>query len=59
MQHLFYQNKATIEELADVTGIHKKNVRLYLNQFIDDDDILVRLSEKQRDKNAKYAFKKL
>lgn len=59
LQHLFYQNKATIEELADVTGIHKKNVRLYLNQFIDDDDILVRLSEKQRDKNAKYAFKKL
>lgn len=59
LQHLFYQNQATIEELADVTGIHKKNVRLYLNQFIDDDDILVRLSEKQRDKNAKYAFKKL
>jgi ATP-dependent DNA helicase RecG len=59
LQHLFYQNQATIEELADVTRIHKKNVRLYLNQFIDNDDILVRLSEKQRDKNAKYAFKKL
>ena len=59
LQHLFYHNQATVNELVDVTGIHEKNVRLYLNQFIDSDNILVRLSEKQRDKNAKYAFKKL
>lgn len=58
LQHLFYHNQATVMELVEVTGIHKKNVRLYLKQFIDNDDILVRLSEKQRDKNAKYAFKK-
>ncbi|MCU0326911.1 MAG: putative DNA binding domain-containing protein [Spirosomaceae bacterium] len=59
LQHLFYHSQATINELVEVTGIHKKNVRLYLNQFIDTENILVRLSEKQRDKNAKYAFKKL
>ncbi len=38
-----------------------KNYKMYviqLNQFIDDEKILERLSEKQRDKNAKYAFKK-
>jgi ATP-dependent DNA helicase RecG len=59
LQHLFYHNQATINELIEVTGIHEKNVRLYINQFIDKEHILVRLSEKQRDKNAKYAFKKL
>ena len=45
-------------ELALITGINEKTLRLYLNQFIDDEKILERLSEKQRDKNAKYAFKK-
>lgn len=59
LQYLFYHNQATINELVDVTGIHEKNVRLYLNQFIETEKILVRLSAKQRDKNAKYAFKKL
>lgn len=59
LQHLFYHNQATIGELVAVTEIHEKNVRLYLNQFIDNENILDRLSDKQRDKNAKYAFKKL
>ena len=59
LQHLFYHNQVTINELVKVTGIHEKNVRLYLNHFMDNEKILVRLSEKQRDKNAKYAFKKL
>lgn len=58
LQHLFYYNQATVSELEKVTGINEKNVRLYLNQFIDDEKILVRLSNKQRDKNAKYAFRK-
>jgi hypothetical protein len=39
--------------------IHEKNVRIYLNQLMDNEKILERLSEKQRDRNAKYAFKKL
>jgi ATP-dependent DNA helicase RecG len=59
LQYLFYHSQATINELVEVTGIHEKNVRLYLNQFIDNEKILNRLSDKQRDKNAKYAFKKL
>lgn len=59
LQHLFYHNQATIDELTEVTGIHEKNVRIYINQFIDNEKILNRLSDKQRDKNAKYAFKKL
>jgi ATP-dependent DNA helicase RecG len=59
LQHLFYFNQTTVNELVEVTGIHEKNVRLYLNQFIDKEKILDRLTEKQRDKNAKYTFKKL
>ncbi len=59
LQHLFYHNQATVGELVAVTEIHEKNVRLYLNQFIDNENILDRLSKKQRDKNAKYTFKKL
>jgi len=59
LQHLFYHDQTTISELVEVTGIHEKNVRLYLNQFIENEKILDRLSEKQRDKNAKYAFRKL
>jgi ATP-dependent DNA helicase RecG len=59
LQYLFYHNQATITELIEVTGIHEKNVRIYLNQFMDNEKILERLSEKQRDRNAKYAFKKL
>lgn len=58
IQHLFYHNQATITELVDVAGINDKTVRLYLNHFIDNDKILERLSEKLRDKNAKYAFRK-
>lgn len=58
LQYLFHHNQATIRELVDVTGIHEKNVRLYLNQFMENEKIINRLSEKQRDKNAKYTFNK-
>ncbi|MBY0477995.1 MAG: hypothetical protein K2Q24_10145 [Chitinophagaceae bacterium] len=59
LQHLFYHNQATLSELVEVTTIHEKNVRQYLNQFIEKEKILERLSYKQRDKNARYTFKKL
>lgn len=59
LQYLFYHNHATISELAENIGIHENNVRLYVNQFLYNEKILERLSEKKRDKNAKYAFKKL
>jgi ATP-dependent DNA helicase RecG len=58
LQHLFYHNHATISELVNVTRIHEKNVRLYLNYFMDNDKILNRISDKLRDKNAIYTFKK-
>ncbi|MBL7788936.1 MAG: putative DNA binding domain-containing protein [Chitinophagales bacterium] len=59
LQYLFYHNQATLSELIEATHIHEKNVRQYLNHFIEIENILDRLSNKQRDKNAKYAFKKL
>jgi ATP-dependent DNA helicase RecG len=58
-QHLFYQNQATIDELVEVTGINEKTIRLYLNQFKEDQQILTRLSDKQRHKDAKHTFKKI
>ena len=58
LQHLFYNNKATIADFTDVTGINEKTIRLYLNQFVEQEKILVRLSHKIRDKNALYAFKR-
>ncbi len=59
LQYLFYHNQATLMELVEITGINEKTVRIYLNQFMVEEKILDRLSAKQRDKNAKYAFKKL
>lgn len=59
LQYLFYHNQATVNELVDVTGINDKTVRLYLNQFMENEKILDRLSEKLRDKNAQYAFRKI
>ena len=59
LQYLFYHNQATVDELVDVTCINDKTVRLYLNQFMENEKILDRLSEKLRDKNAKYAFRKI
>lgn len=58
LQFLFYNNKATLTEMAEFTDINEKTVRIYLNQFIDNEKILERLSNKVRDKNAKYAFRK-
>jgi ATP-dependent DNA helicase RecG len=58
LQFLLYNHKGTLSDLSNYTGINEKTVRLYLNSFIDDDKILVRLSDKVRDKNAKYAFRK-
>lgn len=58
LQHLFYNNKATIADFTDVSGINEKTIRLYLNQFVEQEKILVRLSHKIRDKNALYAFKR-
>ena len=46
-----------IEDLATYTSVNEKTVRLYINQFISD-EIIERLSDKIRDKNAIYILKK-
>lgn len=55
--YLFLNNKATVSELSKYTGINENTIRDYLKQFIAD-EIIDRLSEKQRDKNALFVFKK-
>ena len=57
IKYLFINHKATIGDFSNYTGINNNTIRLYLNKFIED-DILERLSKKQRDKNALYVFKK-
>lgn len=58
LHHLFYNNQATVIDFVEVTGINEKTIRLYLNQFLDQEKILDRLSSKIRDKNAVYVFKR-
>lgn len=55
--YLFNNHKGTVEELRDFTGINLNTVRGYLNKFIDD-GLIERKSQKQRDINAIYMFKK-
>lgn len=55
--YLFINQKATKEELAKYCETHINTISRYLNQFIKI-DILERVSEKQRDADALYMFKK-
>lgn len=55
--YLFLNHNATIDELVHHTGINMNTIRTYINKFIDD-DILIRISDKKRDVNALYMFKK-
>ena len=57
LHYLFMRQKATKDILADYCGTHINTVARNLNQFIEE-GILERISEKQRDPNALYAFKK-
>ena len=57
LQYLFYNNQATIADFVKFTGINEKTIRLYLNKFVSD-NIIDRLSQKIRDKNALYVLKK-
>jgi ATP-dependent DNA helicase RecG len=59
LQFLLYNNQATVAELSEHTDINEKTIKLYLKQFIENENILDRLSDKVRDKNAKYAFRKV
>ncbi len=56
-QYLFLNHKATVDEFSKYIGINQKTIRTYLHQFIEN-EALERISEKQRDKNAVFIFKK-
>lgn len=55
--HLFDNHKTTVGDMSEVLGVSKQAVRNYLSIFCEM-DILQRISEKQRDINAVYRFKK-
>lgn len=55
--HLFNHHKATLAEFSIVIGVTEQAVRSYLNKFIRA-DLIERHSDKIRDRNALYAFKK-
>lgn len=57
LSYLFKNQQATLGELSDFTKINGNTIRTYLNGFIDD-HIIEKKSEKQRDINALYVFKK-
>lgn len=57
LSYLFVKQKARKEELAKYCETHNNTIRRYLNQFIKG-NILERVSEKQRDADALYMFKK-
>lgn len=56
-QYLFYMNKGTLGDLVKHTRINENTVRGYLNAFVAN-DLLEKVSTKQRDINAIYLFKK-
>ena len=57
LSYLLVNQKATKEELAKYCDTHTNTIRRYLNNFIKD-EILERISEKQRDADALYTFNK-
>lgn len=54
---LFTRHTATLGDIVDYVQINENTVRSYLNKMIEE-GMLDRLSDKQRDKNALYRFKK-
>jgi len=55
--YFFTHHKATLGELVEHLQISENNVRTYLNKMIND-ELLDRISAKQRDIHAVYRFKK-
>lgn len=58
LYYLFFNYEGTLKDLVDYTEINQNTIRTYLNEFVRQ-GILVRNTDKQRDINAKYAFKKI
>ena len=57
LEYLFFNHSAVLAGLATSIGINEKSVRTYLNEFVTD-EILERISQKQRDINAVFIFRK-
>lgn len=55
--YLFTNYKGKLDDFSKHTGVNKNTIRTYLNGF-SEKNIIVRISEKERDKNAIYKFKK-
>ena len=55
--YLLRNGSTVISELTTYIGINQNSIRSYLNIFVEQ-NIIERHSEKQRDLNAKYTFKK-
>ncbi len=57
LEYLFFRHQATITDLSEELGVNEKTTRRYLNDFMND-NIIEKLSDKQRDINALYVLKK-
>ncbi len=57
LEYLFFHQHGALTEFANYAGVNTRTIRRHINFFIDN-NILVRLSDKIRDKNALYAYKK-
>ncbi len=57
INYLFAHQVATIADLAKFCDAHTNTIRRYLNAFVEQ-QLLERKSNKQRDPDAQYAFKK-
>lgn len=55
--YLFFYQQGTLEDFSNYTGVNIKTVRAYCNEFIGQ-QLVDRISEKQRDINALYVLKK-
>ena len=54
---LFKNFQGMIIDFSNYTGVNEKSIKKYLNKFVKQ-NIMDRISEKQRDKNAIYILKK-
>lgn len=55
--YLFTNYKGKLDDFSSHTGVNKNTIRTYLNGFVEK-NIIIRISKKERDKNAIYKLKK-
>jgi len=57
LQYLFHNHKGTVHDFSEYAKVNIRTIRRYLTSFTNE-NIMERISEKLRDKNAYYIFKK-